>query len=480
MAVTISSPRLSFIKFGYLAADDPLPVNLQTDVAFQVLLTASSEAIADNLMTVDKALWLYSAEGMELHNYLDDTLEFLVYRISATEVLLYWANGLPDLASYINPDTCFRLALYVNYDEDTSYRSNTNLLKFVTDASYTSVLEYSCEENSYGFVYCYATIPNRVRLPLYLNRPQYNDDETVYVKSDGSFKVTRSVTRKEYEVKTDYFNDQVHEKLKVALSHDAVSITSDVYSGGIRKNGSYEILWDELPGYSGEASAKVKVNSTPYLVRNDNCAVCDNYEPPPPATNLGWSFTTNFALTGTLIITSCATEIVTATDEDSGFEGLEIGCTVCAEVAFEPGQEGVSRLRVIKGETDIYNVEEVEGVENSFCFVVEAGEYYQIIGILDGPCVPVEVGLFEPLGDATEGEAYIWEIPFTGTAPFTLTDIVKPDWMTIVYVDIDNLVRFTGTPDSGDIGTGITVSFTVNNCSDSTYDFSDTIDVLSA
>lgn len=64
------------------------------------------------------------------------------------------------------------------------------------------------------------------------------------------------------------------------------------------------------------------------------------------------------------------------------------------------------------------------------------------------------------LPDISESSSYFYVIYLGGTAPFVLSSIVKPSWMTIEVVD-DTIV-FSGT------ATGLgdnTVTFTVSNCS---------------
>jgi hypothetical protein len=89
------------------------------------------------------------------------------------------------------------------------------------------------------------------------------------------------------------------------------------------------------------------------------------------------------------------------------------------------------------------------------------------------PCVPVTLPVVT-LPDARVNIAYSETIALTGSAPFTLSDVVKPDWMTIA-VNGSN-VNFTGTPTAQ--AQNVTISFKVNNCSGSSADFTDAIDVL--
>jgi len=90
-------------------------------------------------------------------------------------------------------------------------------------------------------------------------------------------------------------------------------------------------------------------------------------------------------------------------------------------------------------------------------------------------CTPVSIAGSPSLPDGIAGVAYSYVIGLNGTAPFSLTDIIKPSWMTINVVG--GTIEFGGTPSGSDIGSDLPVSFTVNNCVSDTADFSDTIDV---
>lgn len=90
-------------------------------------------------------------------------------------------------------------------------------------------------------------------------------------------------------------------------------------------------------------------------------------------------------------------------------------------------------------------------------------------------CIAVTIPAFS-LPDAVVGELYDVLIPLSGTGPFTLSDKVNPAWITTFEV-VGNDVHISGTPASGDVGSDITISFTVHNCTNKTADYSDTINV---
>lgn len=91
-------------------------------------------------------------------------------------------------------------------------------------------------------------------------------------------------------------------------------------------------------------------------------------------------------------------------------------------------------------------------------------------------CVAVSFPAGLEMPDAEVNLNYLYTIAVNGTAPFTLTDIVKPSWMTIT-ADGNN-INIAGTPVA--TGTRINISFNITNCSDDTATFADTIAIAPA
>lgn len=88
------------------------------------------------------------------------------------------------------------------------------------------------------------------------------------------------------------------------------------------------------------------------------------------------------------------------------------------------------------------------------------------------PCIAVSFDAVS-LPDGATGVPYESSFPISGTAPFNITAVTKPAWMSIDIIGGE--VVISGTPDAS--GTGIAVSFTIENCSGDSAAFSDTIDV---
>lgn len=126
-----------------------------------------------------------------------------------------------------------------------------------------------------------------------------------------------------------------------------------------------------------------------------------------------------------------------------------------------------------------YNGSGSDGIQNIIIDFIGTSNTIQCsVGITVDPgvsCTPVSIIGTPSLPDAYVGIAYNYTISLNGTQPFALSSVIKPSWMTITVVGGD--IIFSGTPTGGDTGTGISVSFTIENCVSDTANFSDTIDV---
>lgn len=89
------------------------------------------------------------------------------------------------------------------------------------------------------------------------------------------------------------------------------------------------------------------------------------------------------------------------------------------------------------------------------------------------PCIDVVIPARAPMPDAQEGTPYSYSFPITGTSPFTISNVTKPEWMNIGVAG--NIVTLSGTPVG--FGTGIEVSFDITNCASGIAHFTDEIDV---
>lgn len=117
---------------------------------------------------------------------------------------------------------------------------------------------------------------NRVRLPFFITRPQFPEERNTFRLADGSTKVQSSIIRKIFDGETDWLPSELHERLKIALAHDTVTIEGYRYLSGVGvvAEADYQIEWPAFIDYPlGKAAFKVEV--TPYDVTNDNCQTCE-------------------------------------------------------------------------------------------------------------------------------------------------------------------------------------------------------------
>lgn len=116
---------------------------------------------------------------------------------------------------------------------------------------------------------------NRVRLPIQLHSPQFPEERRVFRKANGQAKTLSVVIRKVYELETDYMPESWHQRLKIALAHDVVTVEGEKYLGDISQDGDYAIDWPEGVLHYPAAKANVKVQATPFDATNSNCQTCE-------------------------------------------------------------------------------------------------------------------------------------------------------------------------------------------------------------
>lgn len=116
---------------------------------------------------------------------------------------------------------------------------------------------------------------NKIRLPFQLHSPQFPDERSTFRKANGVVKTLSVVIRKTYQLETDYLPERLHQRLKIALAHDTVSVEGDTYLGLIAQDGDYTIEWPEGVLHYPTAKANATVQVTPFDASNSNCQTCD-------------------------------------------------------------------------------------------------------------------------------------------------------------------------------------------------------------
>lgn len=200
-----------------------------------------------------------------------------------------YADYATPLGGYVpNNGDCFKFQLWevhahgtggsVTYDKAYGLGC-TGCFKRQDASCYGSVIEYSCNENSFGFVYPSGKF-NRVELPVYLERPIIKVDQKVYKKSDNSNTLLYSRMDEVYEGRMDWTSYLWNKNLHVALQHDTVRITNDALSSYdpintaalFVLNGDYEYIYPPAPITMVQVEGKFKLmNAQPVSASNNNC-----------------------------------------------------------------------------------------------------------------------------------------------------------------------------------------------------------------
>lgn len=299
MPFQIISPQHSFIKFdGPFATNNCcegdetfcLPMIEPDDIAFQFAIVCPTSEDSILVMTQQIDLFaLFVLRGSsnaptdifgprQISSQIALGKYFERFRINDTTIGFCWKETLAGTINNLDCGECFQFGLTfpINNTSEGSFSFGfiSNCMKKFCNDCFMSVLEYSSDEDDAGFFYCadYNAV-NRVRLPLYVSQPQFQETREVYTKSNGAQKVLKSILTKEFSGTVDQLSEAVHEKIMVALTHDNVSIKSADYVGGISKSGNYEITWTDNLCL---APATFKAVVTPYNVRNNNCQQCDD------------------------------------------------------------------------------------------------------------------------------------------------------------------------------------------------------------
>lgn len=164
MAYGILSPPQSFVQFSETGKVDHcifdkinfcLPIYEDGDVAFQFYITGTESEIDALCGVYGNPIAIGIVSACDDADFL---LEFTanpynevpeIYRISDTMLLVNWAHGVPGFTNVIGYNECFKIRVQIGLIKFCS-----NCFERTSDNCFTSVIEYSCDENCYEFNYC--------------------------------------------------------------------------------------------------------------------------------------------------------------------------------------------------------------------------------------------------------------------------------------------------------------------------------------
>lgn len=309
MAANVVSPDYSFVTFNtqpeWECVEDvaePLPLQSFSDLAFQYT-TFFDTSIDSNVFyqrffiipcDCDNLKFQPPASGLAQAEFRFTGSSFSP-NPNPTGVQFQFPDNYAgnDIDSYYNFGDCFRFCLvHVVYkvSDNTIETQNiiacSNTFVYTDSDCYTSLVTYRNNEDSMSFDYeSFTTFKNKIRLPLYLTRPQLPSDKEDYRKSDLTYQNLSEVVRKEFILKTDYLSDYTHEKIKIALASDDLKIENEnarVNDNFLSRN-DYNIEWNEDIELKQAQAICTLVLSEALAYRNSNCLtvgdnICENVE----------------------------------------------------------------------------------------------------------------------------------------------------------------------------------------------------------
>jgi hypothetical protein len=164
MALQVVSPRHSFVQFNESGTFEhcvfgsytvPLLVYEYADVAFQFYLNGTSEELDEICGVYGTTVQVGIVSDCDDPDFLTEFTgapysdEAEIYRLGDTQLLVNWSHGLPGFDSVVAIEECFHIRIKIG---DEVWCSNVH--KRTADSCFTSVIDYTNDENFAGFNYC--------------------------------------------------------------------------------------------------------------------------------------------------------------------------------------------------------------------------------------------------------------------------------------------------------------------------------------
>jgi len=280
MANSITDARNSFITFNdelYLTQRECaivkpfcLPIFEASDLCFQFVLNSdlTYEYLEDYL----------KIRTVSLTNVKTLVTSTAISIVEISTGVYLFVIGLND-SNLLNPydiGECFSIEILItNDDGGTVYSKISNqCLQRIPDICFTSRITYTNNENAFGFFYFIneEVFINKIRLPIYFKNPQPQNDQKVYVRSDGTRKKLYARLSKKWLGLVDMTTEEVHQKLVVALSHDNITfVTDNLYSLECTFEDEYNQDFPDVMQGINVWTSNFSVMETPFDEVNNNC-----------------------------------------------------------------------------------------------------------------------------------------------------------------------------------------------------------------
>jgi hypothetical protein len=163
MPYRIVTSEFSFVQFNetdeivdceFTTEEMCLPVFDVNDVWFQFIIESDTEEESNALCVLgaDEPIALGLVEACGDPYKIQFVEKPTRYRVSPTRVLYVWEQGLPNFFNYIEVGQCFHIMVSKPTIDDQTFCSNC--FQRIFEDCHTTVLEYTNEENAFGFNYC--------------------------------------------------------------------------------------------------------------------------------------------------------------------------------------------------------------------------------------------------------------------------------------------------------------------------------------
>jgi hypothetical protein len=270
--ITLTDARNSFITFNdelYITQRECaivkpfcIPIFSHNDLSFQFKINS-------DIIDFETSVPILTA----VKNGIDYLITGATYSISSIDansylVIIGFGNGLLD---NVNIGECFSLKVSFDVEEVRFNATSNQCLQRIADICFTSLVTYSNNENAFDFIYD-GVNSNIIRLPIYFKNPVVQNDQKVYVRSNGTRQKLYAKLAKKWLGLVDMATEEVHQKLVVALSHDFITFTTD---NGYLLECTFEDEYnpdfpDVMQGIN-VWTANFNVMETPFDEVNNNC-----------------------------------------------------------------------------------------------------------------------------------------------------------------------------------------------------------------
>jgi hypothetical protein len=240
-----------------------LPIFEASDLYFQVQIDTDIEefTVQTPIIKVVIGEVQYNVTGVTANiELIADTIYCVSYNFEGSNLL-----------DNVDIGQCFNILISFEVDEVRFTATSVQCLQRIPDICFTSKITYSNIEDAFGFIYQTNQV-NKIRLPIYFKNPQPQNDQKVYVRSDGTRKKLYARLSKKWLGLVDMTTEEVHQKLVVALSHDNITfVTDNLYSLECTFEDEYNQDFPDVMQGINVWTSNFSVMETPFDEVNNNC-----------------------------------------------------------------------------------------------------------------------------------------------------------------------------------------------------------------